>query len=113
MGFEDGGETIGGGSAKPVSPVMTLQKAIDMGEFDPDFLATFPEWHQLSRHIRWEMVRQGLHNRRRQLRIHWAEIANQPDFSKKPHLSSALKNIEKQLDELQVDEERLQVEYSM
>ncbi len=92
---------------------MTLQKAIDMGEYNPDFLATFPEWHQLSRHIQWEMIRDGLQNRRRQLRIHWAEIANQPDFSKKPQLHKALKNIEKQLDELQTDEERLQIEYSI
>ena len=92
---------------------MTLQKAIEMGEYDPEYLAAFPDWHQLSRHMQWEMIRDGLKNRRRQLRIHWAEIANQPDFSKKPHLHKALKNIEGQLDGLQSDEERLQVEYSI
>jgi len=113
MSFEDAGEFVGGGGAKIVSPVMTLQKAIDMGEYDPDFLATFPEWHPLSRHIQWEMIRQGLKNRTRQLRVHWAEIANQPDLSKKPHLAMAMKNIQKQLEGLQHDEERLQVEYSI
>lgn len=113
MGFEDSGEFIGGGSAKPVAPMMTLQKAVDMGEYDPDFLATFPEWLELSRHIQCEMVRQALRNRRRQLRVHWAELANQPDFSKKPHLRQAMKNIEIQLNGLQADEERLQIEYSM
>lgn len=113
MGFEDAGETLGGSSSKPVSPVMTLQKAIDMGEYDPDFLATFPEWHQLTRHIQWEMIRQGIRNRRRQLRTNWADIQRQSDFLKKPHLAKALKNVEKQLDDLQADEERLLVEYSV
>lgn len=113
MGFEDAGEFIGGGGAKPVSTVMTLQKAVDMGEYDPDFLATFPEWLQLSRHIQWEMIRQGLKNRTKQLRRHWAEMSNQPDFSQKPYLAMAMKNIQKQLEELQTDEEKLQVEYSM
>ena len=112
MGFEDSGEFVGGGSGGPVSPTMTLQKAIDMGEYDPDFLATFPEWFSLSRHIQWEMIRQGLKNRTRHLRLHWAELANQPDFSQKPHLVAAMKNIQRQLGELQHDEEKLQVEYS-
>ena len=113
MSFEDSGEFISGSSPRPASQVMTLQKAVDLGEYDPDFLSTFPEWHQLSRHIQWEMIRSGLKNRTRQLRIHWAEISNQPDFSKKPHLAMAMKNIQKQLEELQVNEEKLQVEYSM
>ena|SRR3989338_4816550 len=113
MGFEDAGEFVGGGGTKTVSQTMTLQKAIDLGEYDPDFLATFPQWHSLSRHIQWEMIREGLKNRTRQLRVHWAEMVNQPDFSKKPYLAMALKNIEKQLKELQHDEEKLQVEYSL
>ena len=113
MGFEDGGEFIGGGAANPVPPVMTLQKAIDMGEYDPDFLATFPEWLSLSRHVQWVMIRQGLKNRTRQLRVNWAEVVNQPDFSKKPYLKVALRNIEDQLKKIQTDEEKLQVEYSM
>lgn len=113
MGFEDTGEFISGGGTKTVSQTMTLQKAIDMGEYNPDFLATFPEWLPLSRHVQWEMIRQGLKNRTRQLRIHWAEMSNQPDFSKKPYLRQAMKNIESQLNELQDNEERLQVEYSI
>lgn len=112
MGFEDAGEFVGGGGTKTASPVMTLQKAVDMGEYDPDFLATFPEWHQLSRHLQWVMIREGLKVRTGQLRVHWAEMVNQPDFSKKPYLALALKNIEKQLEGLQYDEEKLQVEYS-
>ncbi|MBI1872065.1 hypothetical protein HYS10_01460, partial [Candidatus Collierbacteria bacterium] len=74
MGFEDAGETLSGSSPKVVSPTMTLQKAIDMGEYDPDFLATFPEWHQLSRHMQWQTIREALINRRRQLRVQWAEV---------------------------------------
>lgn len=112
MGFEDSGENISGGQPKQTSQVMTLQKAIDMGEYDPDFLATFPEWHQLTRHIQWEMIRQGLRNRRKQLVTNWGDIQRQNDFLKKPHLAAALKNVEKQLSDLKSEEERLLVEYS-
>ena len=112
MSFEQG-ETISGSGPKQASPTMTLQKAVDLGEYDPEYLAIFPEWNQLSRHIQWQMIRQALHNRRKQLMVQWAEVANQPDLSKKPHLAVALKNIQKQLDHLQTDEEELQVEYSI
>lgn len=43
--------------------------------------------------------------------VNWAEVANQPEFSKKPELKQALRGIEKQLKVLQVDEERYQVEF--
>lgn len=111
MENEDTGELIGGGP-KAKSPTITLQKAIDMGEYDPEYLATFPEWYELSRHFQWQIIREALKNRTRQLRIQWAEVVNQPDFSKKPNLKIALKNIEKQLAIVQTDEENLQVEYS-
>lgn len=111
MSFEEG-ETISAGLGQRVSPTMTLQKAVDLGEYDPSYLAIFPEWNALSRHVQWQMIRQALRNRRKQLMVQWAEVANQPDLSKKPHLAVALKNIQKQLDRLQTDEENLQVEYS-
>ncbi len=113
MGFEDLEAGQPGGAPIQAASGIALGKAIDMGEYNPDYLATFPEWFSLSRHVQWVMIRQGLKNRTVQLRVHWAEVVNQPDFSKKPYLKIALKNIEDQLKKLQSDEERLQVEYSV
>lgn len=87
---------------------LTLQKAVDLGEYDPEFLATFAEWHDLTPHLQWQLVRKGLINRRQSLTINWAEIANQPDYSKKPHLKPIQESIQKQLHKLQEDEEYLQ-----
>ena len=112
MSFEDG-ESLTLGKPLKAAPTMTLQKAVDLGEYDPDYLSIFPEWGQLSRHVQWQMVREALHNRRKQLMVQWAEVANQPDLSKKPHLALAMKNIQKHLDHLQGEEEKLQVEYSI
>lgn len=113
MGYEEEGskEKISGKSSKP-SVKMTLQKAIDMGEYNPDYLATFPEWHELTRHMQFEMIRKALDNRDRHLIVQWAEIVNFLNFSKKPHLKEALENIQKQQKVLQRDRERLYLEYS-
>ncbi len=100
-------------SAPPVqSTALTLQKAIDLGEYKPEFLAQFPEWHTYSRHIQFEYIRKALENRNRQLITQWAEITNILDFRLKPHLNEALRNIEKQLDILKHDREKLYVDYS-
>ena len=113
MGYEDEGskEKISGKSSKQ-SVRMTLQKAVEMGEYDPDFLSTFPEWHELSRHIQFQMIRQALDNRDRQLTVQWAEIVNFLDFRLKPHLREALENIQKQQKVLQKDREKLYLEYT-
>lgn len=112
MGFEDAVEK-GQSSGKPIaSAKMTLQKAVELGEYNPDFLSTFPEWHTLSRHVQFQFIRQALDNRHRHLIVQWAEINNLLDFSKKPELKEALKNIEKQLNELEKDKEKLYLEYS-
>lgn len=112
MGFEDNIEK-GKSSGKPIiANKMTLQKAIDMGEYKPDYLATFSEWHTLSRHIQFQHIRTAIENRRHHLLSQWAEVNNILDFSKKPELAEALKNIEKQLKLIEVDREELFVEYS-
>jgi hypothetical protein len=115
MGFEgsEKGEKLSGKKPTKVSPTMTLQKAIDMGEYDPDYLSTFPEWHTLSRHIQFEHIRTALENRNRQLLTQWAEINNMLDFRLKPHLKEALANIEKQWRKLRLDREKLYAEYSL
>lgn len=112
MGFEDNIEK-GKSSTRPVSSSkMTLQKAIDMGEYNPDYLATFSEWLTLSKHIQFQYIRTAIENRRGHLITQYAEINNILDFSKKPHLNKALRNIEKQLRKVEEDREELFVEYS-
>ncbi len=91
---------------------ISLQKAVDLGEYNPDYLSTFPEWHTLSNVIQWQMLKQALDNRERQLVKQWAEINNVIDFSEKPHLQEALRNIEKQRKKLLDDKEKLMLEYS-
>lgn len=53
---------------------LTLQKAVDFGEYDPDFLGQFPEWHTLTRHIQFELIKKALENRDRQIWQHYAEL---------------------------------------
>ena len=57
-------------------------------------------------------IRKALDNRNRQLINQWAEITNVLDFRLKPYLNEALRNIEKQLQQLKNDKELLYVEYS-
>jgi len=94
------------------STTMTLDKAIEMGEYKPEYLAMFPEWHTLTRHIQFEYIRKAIDNRNRHLITQWAEITNVLDFRLKPHLNEALKNLEKQIQELRVDKEKLYFDYS-
>jgi hypothetical protein len=113
MAYEDmeSGEKSGGPSQSAGND-MTLQKAIDLGEYDPSYLSTFPEWNTYSRHIQFEYIRKALENRNYHLIKQWAEINNMIDFRLKPEMAEALKNIEKQLKKLQSDKEKLYFEYS-
>ncbi len=112
MGFEDNLEKGKSSSSTKTASKMTLQKAVDMGEYNPDYLATFSEWHTLSSHIQFQYIRSAIENRRHHLLSQWAEVSNILDFSKKPELSEALKNIEKQLKLIESDREELFVKYS-
>lgn len=106
------GEQVKSSASPTDNNYLTLQKAIEFGEYHPEYLANFAQWHQLSRHAQFELIQQALINRRQHLLLQWAEINNMLDFSKKPHLKPALKNIEKQLKQLESDRESLFVEYS-
>ena len=113
MGYEDQEAKEKTSGSKPTKSVgMTLQKAIEMEEYHPEYLATFAEWHTLSRHTQFQHIREALDNRNRHLITQWAEINNMLDFHLKPHLQIALKNIEKQLKKLDSDREKLYLEYS-
>src|SRR3990172_7396662 len=91
---------------------LTLQQAIEFGEYDPKYLSNFAEWHTLSAHIQWQLIRKALDIRQRQLITQYAELNNVLDMSKKPHIHGAMKNVEKQISDLMKDRERLYVEYS-
>ncbi|MFH1560997.1 MAG: hypothetical protein ABID04_00220 [Patescibacteria group bacterium] len=95
-----------------VKSSLTLQQAIDFGEYDPQFLANFAEWHTLSIHIQWQMIKTALDNRRKQLVVQYAELSNVLNFSKKPEIHQACDNVFKQLQALEKDREDLYIEYS-
>src|SRR5439155_22933830 len=73
-------QSIGGGTPTATSTI-TLQKAVDMGEYDPKQLVNFPEWHTLSANLQFQFIRQGLKNRERLLNVQWAEMFNVSNFS--------------------------------
>lgn len=95
-----------------MSSTMTFQKAIEMGEYDPKYLARFEEWKDFASHMQFQYIKTALENRRKHLLSQWADISTILDFSKKPELAEALKNIEKQLRTIEDDREKLFVEYS-
>jgi hypothetical protein len=114
MDNNETGESEQGISSKP--PVMvtklTLEKAVELGEYDPNFLANFPEWHTLSRHIQFQYIKKALENRNRQLLGQYAELNNVLDLRNKPEIWDAIRNMEKQLHELLDIKEKLFAEYS-
>ncbi len=107
---EFGNQSLGKSQKKGQN--MTLQQAIDLGEYYLDVLSTFPEFLKLSHHAQFQMVRQALENRRHQLLMQWAETSNMLDFSKKPELKEALVNIKKQLDKVEEDREKIYLDFS-
>lgn len=96
----------------PKSANMTLDKAVDLGEYDENFLETFPEWHNLSDNIRFNYLLKAIKNRRQFLRLNYAETFNILDYSKKPELAKVLNSINDRLNDLQKDEEKIRVKYS-
>ena len=100
--------------SKPISksPTMTLEKAIDLGEYDEGFLSTFVDWQSLSDNIRFNYILRAIKNRRQFLRLNYAETFNVLDFSQKPELKDVLDSINKRLIELQKEEEKIRVKYS-
>ncbi len=113
MGHEDTGEQdVGGGSSYKPAKALTLEKAIQLGEYDPKYLSTFPDWHILSPHGQLQYIKQGIDNRRRQLLEQWASLETALNARLKPHLKKAQTNVEKQLNKLEKDRDDLYAEYS-
>lgn len=101
-----------GGKHPVTTAKLTLEKAVELGEYDPNFLANFPEWHTLSRHIQFQYVRRALENRHHQLLFQYAELNNVLDLRNKPNVWKAINNMEKQLHHILEEKERLFSEYS-
>lgn len=111
--YDDSNETLKNSSPPPIQgSFLTLQKAIEFGDYEPEHLATFPEWHSLSRSAQYQLVKQAIDNRLRQLIEQWAEINNVLDFRNKPHLQEALDKIMDQRRKVLDDKERLMIEFT-
>lgn len=95
-----------------IKPPLSFNEAIDMGKYDEKYLSQYQEWQEFDRQIKFQFITKAITNRRRQLRLQWANMANQPNFSKKPHLAEAQKKVEQALVILDKDEEALMVEYA-
>jgi hypothetical protein len=91
---------------------MTLDEAIELGEYQPEYLMQFEEFAKLSRHGQLQLIRKALKNRHRQLITQYAEINNQLHFSKKPWLQEGLDKVMEKIQKLEEDRERLLVEYA-
>jgi len=111
MDGDEFGENIKGGGSPQTTSKMTIQKAVDFGEYDPKFLSTLPEWHTLSKHIQFQYIKTALENRRHQLLQQYAEISYVLDFRLIPELKETLDNIHKQIKQLDVDFEKISMEY--
>lgn len=92
--------------------VISFKEAIELGKYEPEYLCRYDEWQKIDRHVQFQFITQALTNRRRQLRLQWAGLNNQLDFSKKPYLKDALKKVEQAMKDLNADEERLFVEFA-
>lgn len=92
--------------------ILTFKESIQFGKYEEDYLSQYKEWQELDTHLKFQYISQAIINKRRQLRLQWANLANQPNFSKKPHLLEAQKKVEKALRDLDKDEELLMVEYA-
>ena len=109
--LEDKGEPVPQSSGKTSQKTFQLREVIDMGEYDPEYLANFAEWHTLSKTIQWSMIKKALDVREHQLVQQWAEINNVMDFRLKPELKTALKNIQDKIHQVSKDREKLIMEY--
>jgi len=109
--MDDSIETTTQSTAPVSSKKFQLREVVEMGEYDPEYLRTFAEWHTLSRPVQWSLIKKALDIRERQLVQQWAEVNNILDFRLKPELKIALKNIEKKRHQVMSDRESLLMMY--
>lgn len=92
---------------------MTFEVAIQMGEYQPEKLAQYPEWQTLSHHVQWEYISKSMANRKTQLMRKWSETINFMDQSDIVGLKKQIADsIFEQIRKLGEEKERLYLEYS-
>ncbi len=108
----EAGENLKSSSPLPAGTFLNLQKAIELGEYDPEYLERFPEWHELTRHAQFEMVKKAIENRDAQIWRHYSELNNVLDFRDKPHIKPAMDRLVEQHKKLMEEQEKLFVKYA-
>lgn len=83
MSEHEGSKEHGSSGGGTSTGRLTLQRAVDLGEYKPEILARYSDWHLLSRHGQLQFIRKGIHNRKAQLMTQYAELFNVLDFSEK------------------------------
>ncbi len=105
--FEPSDEMAPQSAPSATTKTYRLSDVVEMGEYDPEYLATFAEWHTLSKQVQWTLIKKALDIRERQLVQQWAEVNNVQNFRLKPELKKVLKNLEDKRREVMNDRERL------
>ena len=99
---ERGSSGGGGGSAG----FMTLQKAVELGEYKPEVLSQYSDWKLLSKHGQLQFIRTGLRYHKGQLLTQYASLFNIPNYSlKADELEPKLNHILDLVKEVDRDEE--------
>ncbi len=109
----EGGETLAASPPPTTGAFLTLQKAIDLGQFDPEYLSRFPEWHELPRTAQFELVKKAIENRDAQIWRHYAELNNVLDLRLKPQMKPAMDKLVEEHKKLMDEKEKLFVKYAM
>jgi hypothetical protein len=90
---------------------MTFTKAVELGEYEPEFLELFEEYRDLSKISQWNYVLKALKNRKAFLLNQYAETFNLLDFSQKPELKRVLDSIVDKQKRLSEEEEMLRIKF--
>lgn len=91
---------------------MDLDKAIELGEFHPEKLRKFPEFRGLSKHAQLQLVKKAMENCHKQLIVHYADVNNLLDSSRKPEVQKALDRVFKKIQGFEREKEKILLELS-
>ena len=91
---------------------MTFVEAIQMGEYQPQFLSQYPEWQTMSKHVQLEYISKAIDIRKRQLVKKWGEIINMMDENAIPEMKQKMVDqVFAQMKKLSEERERIYYEY--
>lgn len=96
----------------PSIGTMTLERAVQLGEYEPEYLSQFPEWTVLSKYVQLQYIREGIRNRKRSLMTQYSALNNTLHFSTKAaELEPKLNHIMDLIKQLDRDEEHFLSSY--